>query len=500
MSTTFWVWFGIAIYIAVGLVIAVMARRQLGAGVSEFFLANRRVGGFVSAGTYGATTYSAFMMVGLAGLTYLSGVGALGFELTYLCGMFMMVFFLPRYWLVGRKYGYVSPTELLSDRYQSKWVGATAAILALVFLVPYSAVQLMGVGYLMNGISQGAIPVVAGIIIAVFCAIAWSNIAGMRSVAWTDTFQALIMIVTSAAVLGVVVAALGGFGSFFSKLESAASGLLTVPTAKGAFKLNMFIGMSLPWLFFLISNPQVSQRLFIPKSVMAMKQMLGGFLVFGFIYTLISVLWGFSATLLVPGLVKPDLATPTLLSLPIIPMGLAIIVMIGITAAAISTIDSILLTLSSVWARDIHKGLINPKVSEARELRVGQWVIPIMAIIAFVFAWWAAGKTGLAFMIAPLSSAASAGLLMAVPTIFGAFFWKRATAPGAIVSCIVGAIVVLLFQVTGWKPLGWWPGTWGFIVCVILFIGVSLATKPPREKAEEFIGYLKEKLAEGKFI
>jgi len=500
MSTAFWVWFGIAIYIAAGLAIAVMARRKLGAGMSEFFLANRKVGGFVSALTYSATTYSAFMMIGLAGLTYLSGVGALGFELTYLCGMFMMVFFLPRFWLVGRKYGYVSPMELLSDRYQSKWVGATAAILALVFLVPYGAVQLMGVGYLLNGVSQGAIPVVAGIIIAVLCAIAWSNIAGMRSVAWTDAFQALIMIVTSAVVLGVVVAALGGFGSFFSKLESASPGLLTVPTAKGAWNINMFIGLALPWLFFLISNPQVSQRLFIPKSVTAMKQMLGGFLIFGFIYTLISVLWGFGAILLVPGLENADLATPTLLALPIIPMALAIIVMIGITAAAISTIDSILLTLSSVWARDIHKGLINPGVSEKRELRVGQWVIPIMAIIAFVFAWWAAGKTGLSFMIAPLSSAASAGLLMAVPAIFGAFFWKRATAPGAIVSCVVGAIVVLLFQVMGWKPLGWWPGTWGFIVCVILFVSVSLATKPPRKKADEFIGYLKEKLDKGNFI
>lgn len=504
MSVTFWVWFGIAIYIAMGLAIAIMARRQLGAGVSEFFLANRRVGGFVSAGAYSATTYSAFMMVGLAGLTYISGVGALGFELTYLCGMFMMVFFLPRYWLVGRKYGYITPMELLSDRYQSKWVGATAAILALVFLIPYSAVQLMGVGYLMNGISQGAIPVVAGIIIAAVCTIAWSNIAGMRSDAWTDTFQALIMIVVSAIALGVVVTVLGGFGVFFSKLESAVPGLLTVPTAKGAWSINMFIGYALPWLFFLISNPQVSQRLFIPKSVTAMKQMLGGFLVFGFIYTMISVLWGFGATLLVPGLKNADLAAPTLLSLPIIPMGVAIILMIGITAAAITTIDSVVLTLASVWARDIHRGLINPKVSEARELRVGQWVIPIMTLIAFGFAWWAAGKTGLPFMIASLSAAASAGLLMAVPTIFGAFFWKRATAPGAIISCIVGGIVVLVLQIisqlTGWKPLGWWPGTWGFIVCVILFVGVSLATKPPREKAEEFIGYLRGALAKGNFI
>ncbi len=49
MSTTSWVWFGIAIYIAIGLGIAIMARRRLGVGVSEFFLADRRVGGFVSA-------------------------------------------------------------------------------------------------------------------------------------------------------------------------------------------------------------------------------------------------------------------------------------------------------------------------------------------------------------------------------------------------------------------------------------------------------------------
>ena len=84
-------------------------------------------------------------------------------------------------------------------------------------------------------------------IIAALCTIAWSNIAGMRSVAWTDAFQALIMIATSAAVLGVVAAALGGFGSFFSKLESAAPGLLTVPTAKGGFIVCviLFIGVSL---------------------------------------------------------------------------------------------------------------------------------------------------------------------------------------------------------------------------------------------------------------
>jgi SSS family solute:Na+ symporter len=501
MSSTFWVWFGIGIYVVIGVVIAILARRRMGAGVSDFFIANRSIGGFVSCMTYSATTYSAFMMIGLVGLVYTTGIGAIGFELTYLAGIFMLIFFLPRFWLVGHKYGYISPAELLTDRYQSRAVGATAAILALVFLVPYGAVQMMGVGYLVSGISGGAIPVLAGILVAFACAIAWSRIAGMRSVAWTDALQALVMIVTCIVLLGIVVHHFGGFGSFFSKVNSTIPGQLTVPTAKGAWSLNMFIGMTLPWLFFCISNPQVSQRLFIPKSVTAMKQMLGGFLVFGLIYTVICTLFGLSGALLFPGLAAGDMAMPTLLTQSFIPMAVVIIILVGILAAAISTIDSILLSLSSMWARDVHKGLINTKATEARQLSIGQnWVIPIMAVIALVFAWWASGETGLAFMIAPLSSAASAGLLMAVPAIFGAFFWKRGTKLGAVVSMIVGAIVVIVFQVTGLKPLGWWPGVWGAIVCVILFFAVSAATKPPLEKAEEFMGYLKEKLAEGKFI
>ena len=80
MSASFSAWLTIIVYIIVGVVVAFIARQKMGAGMNEFFLANRQLGGFVSALTYAATTYSAFMMVGLAGLTYKLGVGALGFE------------------------------------------------------------------------------------------------------------------------------------------------------------------------------------------------------------------------------------------------------------------------------------------------------------------------------------------------------------------------------------------------------------------------------------
>ena len=500
MSNTALAWLAIVIYVVLGFAIAIAARRHVGVGMSDFFLADRRVGGIVSALTYSATTYSAFMLVGLVGLSYTGGVGALGFEMTYLCGLFLAVFFLPRFWLAGRRYGYITPMDLLADRYQSKMVGVAAAVLALVFLVPYSAAQLLGIGLLLNGMSGGGIPVLSGILVATLLAIAWSRIAGLRSIAWTDAFQALVMMASATILLVLIISELGGLQAFISRFEQQHPELLTVPSGDGLWSINMFIGLTLPWFFFSLSNPQVSQRFFIPESVRAMRQMMAGFLVFGFIYTLIAVLWGFGARLLVPGLENPDMATPTLLGMSFVPRALALVAMIGIVAAAVSTIDSILLTLSSVWARDIYRGVINPGASERRELRVGQWVIPIMAGIAMLFAWQASTRAGLDFMIAPLSAAASAGLLMVVPSIFGAFFWRRATAAASISSIFSGALVVLVLQVTGARPLGWWPGVWGLILCTVIFIAVSLVTRAPREKADEFMGYLAEKLSSGKYV
>jgi SSS family solute:Na+ symporter len=498
--STFYVWLALIVYVAMGVTIACLGRRHLGAGMSEFFLANRTVGGVVSALTYSATTYSAFMMVGLAGFTYRGGVGALGFEFTYLCGLFLAVYFAPRFWLVGRKYNYISPAELLADRYQHKGVGVVAALLAMVFLVPYSAAQLMGIGFLVSGVSQGAIPVMAGIIIATILAVAWANIAGLRSVAWTDAMQALIMIVTSIMVLlFVVYRGFGGFGSLFHRMESDIPGLLTVPSEAGMFNFSMYLGLCVLWVFFCLSNPQVSQRLFVPKSVKALKQMIGGFLCFGFLYTLVTVLWGFTARLLVPGLTKADMASPSLLALAIVPRFLAIVVMVGIMAAAISTIDSILLTLSSMFTRDIYKNL-RPQVAEAKELSLGKWVIPIVSLITLLFAIWASRETGLQVMIVSLSVASSAGLLMAVPSIVGAFFWKGATAPGALSSMIGGAILTMVLQLGGYKPWGHWAGVWGILVCSFLFITVSLLTSPPRQRAEEFMGYLEEELPRHRFI
>src|SRR5690606_35874368 len=115
------------------------------------------------------------------------------------------------------------------------------------------------------------------------------------------------------------------------------------------------------------------------------------------------------------------------------PTALGVIVMIGIMAAAISTVDSILLTLSSVVARDVYR-----RSDEAQQLLIGKIVIPIIAVLAFSFAQLELN------LIAVLSVSASAVLLVMVPAIVGAFFWKRGTPAGVIASTTVGALLVIV--------------------------------------------------------
>src|SRR5699024_1439118 len=189
----------------------------------------------------------------------------------------------------------------------------------------------------------------------------------------------------------------------------------------GFFSFVTFLGLTIPWFFFSLSNPQVSQRLYMPASMVAMRRMILGFLAFGFVYTLISVLWGFSARIALPGLDSADLATPELLASIHIPAFVGVIVIVAIMAAAVSTIDSILITLSSMLSRDVYAHM-RSDATEARQLVVGKVVIPIIALLALGFA-------GLQLnLIAVLSVAASSGLVVVVPAIIGAFYWRPGTA------------------------------------------------------------------------
>jgi len=104
----------------------------------------------------------------------------------------------------------------------------------------------------------------------------------------------------------------------------------------------------------------------------------------------------------------------------------------------------------------------------------------------FLIAWgFAQLKLG---MIGILSTMSSGALMSILPALIGVFFWKRGTATAVISSSIPSAIVIGWFYMAGMKPLGLWPPVWGLIISTLIYVVVSLLTKPP-QKAAEFVDY-----------
>jgi len=452
---------GILIWFVTGCIISLFANRKTGKGISEFFIANRKINGFIAAMTYSATTYSSFMMVGLVGMVYVFGVSAFGFEITYLIStVLLLLYFAPKYWELGKRYNCITPSELLSKRYESNSLGKIVTVFSFIMLIPYMSVQFMGIGYLLEGLAN--IPYILGTFIALIVILTYTIWAGMRSVAWTDALQSLIMLISSILlVFFIIYVKLDGFKNFFSILETEHSDLLSaskMPYLK-------FIGLSVPWMFFALTNPQVSQRMFIARDKKSLKNMIIMFAIFGFLYTLIVVSLGLAAKCLFPAVSKSDTVTSVLLSH--VPVLLALIVLISIVAASVSTVNSITLTLSSMFTIDFFKKSVK------KNLFLAKLTIVLIAIIAYLFSLKRFD------VIVELSVMSSAGLLAIAPSYIG-IFWKKSTKAGAIISILAGGSVAIIMYSMGQFPLGIWPGIWTAIVSVITFIFFSLITTKPQ--------------------
>ncbi|MCB1395552.1 MAG: sodium:solute symporter family protein [Rhodobacter sp.] len=476
------VWGAIALFSLFGLIVAWRAMRENRGTVEDYYLGGRNIGGMIAGLSYAATTYSAFMLVVLTGLTYRGGIGALGFELIYFAGLSLLVIFAPRFWLAARRWNFVSPAEMLGARYGSPWVARLAALVALVFLMPYCTTQMAGVGLLLSGVTGGEITLFQAIATGAVLAALWTLFAGLRSVAWTDAVQAVVMLVSALLAIGFAVAAIGGWGAFAQATMETQAERLSVP-GPGLWSLNTFIALSLPWFFFAISNPQVSQRLFILRDVAAMKRMIFWVLGFGLVFTLIAVTWGFAALQLAPGLENTATATPALLVSGAIPAPVAVLLILGILAAAVSTLDSIALTLGAMVARDLMTGAA-PK----SQILAGRIVVILVILFASGFALQKAQ------IVDQLAALSAAGLMVTVPATVGAFFWRRATALGALASIGGGAVLAV------WMAMVQGVSVFNPVLAlsvggasVALFIVVSLLTRPSA-RALDFSAALRDDL------
>lgn len=424
-----------ASYILVGSLLAVGYRRGIRAD-RDYYVAGYGLSGLLSALTYAATTYSAFMIVGLVGFTYATGVGALGFELSYFVAtLFLLTLFAPRVWRMARERGWISPGEMLADLYGSRRLALAASLIYLYALVPYMAAQVKGIAEAVKAAVGGGMGYSLGVAVGLGLMAFWTIIAGVWSVAVTDAMQGLWMIASSLLLLGWLLAHVSAsMGLEEASRVLEAKGLLGIT---GFWKPHVFLGFTIPWVFFAVTNPQVVQRLYMPRDERALKTMVKWFAVFGISYTVIVTMIGLFTRSLselgeLPLIHEKDAVTPTLLGQA--PSLLAAMVFTSIVAAAVSTADSIALSVASSVVRDLLAGR-----PAAGSLAVGRAVT-----FALILAAGALSYARVGFIVA-LSVLSSYILLsLAPPTILAWISPGRARESGgrAVVSVIVSAALL----------------------------------------------------------
>jgi len=434
--------YALILYLIIGTAIAFFATKRISTD-EEYFIAGRRVGGIISALTYAVTTYSAFMMIGLVGLTYLSGVGALGFELFYLVGTLMLLsYYAPKIWEMSKEKGLVTPGDLFAVRYGSRVAKVLAIVVALA-LIPYTSLQFVGVSLLLSR----EIGFTNGIIFSAIITALWAFLGGMRSVAWTDAISGVFM---------MFMAILPTFYAFqmlpdrdFSKLGE----LLYVPNS--FWRYDVFIAYTLPWFFFALTNPQVVQRIFIPRDIQSLKRMVVLFGFYGLFYTVLVTFIGLQLRLLTeygvfPRISDRDLVMPKFLEL--LPSWLSVLVALSIFAAAITTANSIVLSLSSMFTRDLLNN---------RSVIAGRILVVLTTVAIAVFAIQRPAY------IVDLAVMSSTILLCQLPLILGIFHWNFGREFSASVTLITGfSIAIFLYytKLTLGIPIPVWVLIFSFAV------------------------------------
>ncbi|WP_408011098.1 sodium:solute symporter family protein [Pseudalkalibacillus sp. A8] len=460
--------------------------KKLDTSTQDYFVASRTLGFVALYFTYTATYHSASAFLGTGGFLYVHGIAywAIG-PYTQALGGLLLYIFGSRIWLLGKKYNFYTPGDLLGDFYQSKFLKILTGIVLAAFVIPYVQLQLAGAGWITEFVTFGTVPYVWGAILLGFVVLIYVYLGGMRSVAWTDIFMGVFMffaIVVGGWYLTNVL--FDGPTQAWLKIEETTPTQLILPGEPGYFTLPMAFSWTVVITIGLsVAAPHVIMRMFSATSIRTLKWVAVLSPIF-LVWIYISYIWfGMGTRALFPDIEYPDEIFPRFL-FEHTPLVFAALICAGGLAAMLSTANSQLHASGALITRDVYN-TIKKDASEKQLLNTGRIAI---LIIFFFSAYAAIQKPPLLAMLIAL---ATGGMAQIFPMLFGALFWPRATKAGAIAGFIVGTIIMIWFQLGNINLLGMMPGIWALGINFIVFIIVSLFTNPqPVEKIKKFHCFL----------
>jgi SSS family solute:Na+ symporter len=449
----------------------------------DYFLAGRRVGTFVLFFTLIATNFSAFFFLGFAGAGYRIGYsyyGTMAFGTAFVAVAFYLVG--SRVWKAGQRHGYITPPELIGKTLNSRSLELLYLGVMVIFTLPYLALQPIGAGYIISNLTNGDIPYFVAASLVTGFIVLYVYLGGMRTVAWTDVLQGIMMFTLISAALFMVARGLGGLEQANARVLELEPGLFTPRGLHDYYTPGKWFSYSLLWFLSVPMFPHIFMRFFIPNSRAALHRTIT-------IYPLVTaILFLFPITIGVLGHIdfpalegkQVDQVLPMMLA-AYTPYWFEALVMVGALAAFMSTMDSQLLALSSMLTRDVYQRGFRPTASHRAQVLTGRILVAVLALIGLALAWKPPAT------ILEIATHAFTGLAVLFPTTIATLYWSS-TRPGACMASILVGEALLLGYATDAIPAAW---SFGFLPVVpilavsTLVLVIGSFRRPLRRKARE---------------
>lgn len=472
--------------------------------VSDFYLGGRNLGPIVTAMSAEASDMSSWLLMGLPGVAYLSGVAeaswtAIGLAIGTYVNWLIVAKKLRNYSQICNNS--ITIPEFFSNRYRdnSRVIMGISAVIIIVFFVPYTASGFAACGKLFSslfGIDYHLAMIISAIII-----MCYTSIGGFLAASTTDFVQSIVMTIALVSIVIFGVNAAGGLDAVAANAESLAGYLsfdklhdaVTGGTSDyGALK----IASTLAWGLGYFGMPHILLRFMAIQDgnkIKISRRIATVWVVISLAVAIFIGIIGNAATKagVLPLLEGADSETvviqfaSALTKLSAVGAILAGIIISGIFASTMSTSDSQLLAASSSVSEDLFRGVFKRNFSEKASMLTARITLVLIAAIGVVIAW---NKDSSVFRIVSFAWAGFGATFG--PSMLAALFWKRSNKYGIIAGMLAGGITVFV-----WKycisPLG---GIWNiyellpaFIVATLFIVVVSLLTKAPEDEiTEEF--------------
>ncbi len=428
-------------YFAVTLGIGIHFRKQASANPVEFYLAGRGLKPVVLFFTMAATNFSAFTIFGLSGAGYRIGYSfypIMGFGTGFMAVTF--VFIGHKILVLSRVREYVTPSDFIFDRYGSRALRLTFSTLLVFFTLPYIAIQTIAAGRTLHSLI--GLPYLVGAGLVTLFITLYVTLGGLRSIAWTDVVQGGMMILFTLIAFFIIVRGAGGFVRIHEELLRTNPDHLSRPGSGGTFPPGIWLGYMALWFFADPMFPHLFQRFMAARNERALSwtAVLYPLITTGLFFLTISI--GVIGKMVFPDL--PAEQTDSIFPLLMKHFAgdvLGTLLLMGSIAALMSTLDSQLLTVSSILMREIpHREIPRSGTWKISEKKLRYLLTVGLAFTGFMIAV-NPPETILGF----INKTTFNGLAVLFPVVVGGLYWKRGNRFGAMAGILTGELMVVLF-------------------------------------------------------